>query len=114
LGFLAGRGMGPLALAFGKIHEVGYGFGRVFFEEAANDVAFTGFKGGVESGLAGHEVLSVVGGFSCVNALFSNRLATADSRVGCLYLSQFGVAGALGALAAAGFAGLAAAGAAVP
>jgi hypothetical protein len=37
-GFLARRGMRPLALAFGEFHKVGYGFGRIFFEEAADDV----------------------------------------------------------------------------
>ena len=57
--FLAGRGMRPLALAFGKFHKVGYGFGRVLFKEPTDDVAFAGFKRRIQSGLPSHEILSV-------------------------------------------------------
>src|SRR5258708_15972539 len=76
-GFLARRGMRPLALAFGEFHKVGYGLGRIFFEETADDVAFSGFKRCVESGLAGHGFLSgsslVVNRCSFVQALSRSR-----------------------------------------
>src|SRR6202030_138482 len=76
-GFLARRGMRPLALTFGEFHKVGYGFGRVFFEEAADDIAFAGFKRGVESGLAGHGILSEsVVGRLVVSRWPVNRLAS--------------------------------------
>ena len=52
--FLAADRVGPLALAFGEVGEVGYGFGRFFFEEAADDGAFTGIEYGVGTGLTGH------------------------------------------------------------
>jgi hypothetical protein len=46
--------MRPLTLAFGKFGEVGDSLGRIFFEQAACNVSFAGFKGGIESGLASH------------------------------------------------------------
>jgi hypothetical protein len=42
--------MRPLAFAFGEFHKVGYGFWRVFFEEAADDSSFGRVKNGVGSG----------------------------------------------------------------
>jgi hypothetical protein len=50
--------MRPLALALGEFHKVGYGFWCIFFKEAADNVSFAGFKRGIESGLAGHGILS--------------------------------------------------------
>src|SRR5260370_40010018 len=46
--------MRPLPLAFGKLGEVGDSLGRIVFEQAACNVSFAGFKGGIESGLASH------------------------------------------------------------
>ena len=40
-------GMCPLALAFGEVDEVGYGFRGVLFKQAANDVALGSIENGV-------------------------------------------------------------------
>src|SRR6266581_1080900 len=45
---LSGGGMRPLTLAFGKFGEVGDSLGRIFFEQAACNVSFACFKGGIE------------------------------------------------------------------
>src|ERR1700690_4327060 len=47
--------MSPIAFALGEFGEVGDGFGRVFFKQAADDRAFAGFEDGIGSGCAGHE-----------------------------------------------------------
>jgi hypothetical protein len=75
--FLSRRGMGPLALALREFHEIGNSFGRLFIEEAADDVAFAGFECGVESGLARHRVLSEVSLVVCDAA--ANNVAAVSS-----------------------------------
>ncbi len=56
---LAADRVGPLAFAFGEFGEVGYGFGRFFFEEAADDGAFRSIDDGVSTGLTRHGFLSI-------------------------------------------------------
>src|SRR5437764_9103850 len=46
--------MRQLTLAFGKINEVLHRLGRIFVEQAADDLAFAAVEYGVGSGLAGH------------------------------------------------------------
>ena len=58
VGFLAGGGVLPFALALGEIDKIGDGLGGILFEETANNVAFAGFKHGIGSGCAGHSLPS--------------------------------------------------------
>ena len=51
---LAAHRMGPVTLALGQFDKVGYGFGRFFFKEAADDSSFGGIKDGIGAGLARH------------------------------------------------------------
>src|SRR5579871_5896782 len=53
--FFARRGMRPLALAFRKFHKIGHRLWCLFFKQPAHDVSFRGLKGGIKSGLTGHE-----------------------------------------------------------
>src|SRR5258706_692807 len=102
--------MCPLALAFGKFHKVGYRLGSFFVEEAAYDVAFAGFKGCIESGLARHGFLSKV--------VVSRWSLVVHHWPGCLVERYFGAAGGFVGVAAAGLfacvAGLASGPAAAP
>ena len=106
---LAAHGVGPLALAFGKIDEVGYGFGRFLFEEAADDGAFRSIDDGVSTGLTGHWVLSFI---RCEGKMPSRQ--PARRRVARYFGAVAGAAGFFAAgLAAVAACGLAA-GAAPP
>src|SRR5260370_14307658 len=60
VGFLAGGGVLPFALALGEVDKIRDGLGCILFEQAANDVAFAGFKNGIGSGCAGHSLLELL------------------------------------------------------
>ena len=57
---LAADGVGPLPFALGELDKVFYRLGRVFFEEAADDLTFTGVDDGIGSWITGHEELLVL------------------------------------------------------
>ncbi len=83
---LAADGVGPLPFTLGELDKVFYRLGRVFFEEAADDLTFTGVNDGIGSWITGHEELLVLVSF------------------------YWGMGGAAGALAGATGAGTAGAG----
>src|SRR6185312_6750617 len=102
---LAADRVGPLALAFGEFGEVGYGFGRFFFEEAADDGAFSSIDDGVSTGLTGHWVLS----FSrCEGKMPSRQPARRRRYFGAVAGAAGFFAAGLAAVAACGLAAAAA------
>src|SRR5204862_6873173 len=53
--FLSVDRMSPLAFPFGKLGEIRDSFGRIFFEEAADDCSFCSIEDGVSAGLTWHQ-----------------------------------------------------------
>ena len=51
---LVADGMRPFALAFGEVDEVCDRLGRLFLEEACDNLAFAGVEDGISSGFTGH------------------------------------------------------------
>src|SRR5258708_546541 len=96
----------PLFGAFGEADEVGYGVGRVLFEELTDDGAFGGFECRVGSWLGWHFGVLLTGWFGLIDARAGKQLryVRGGQRV---YLGGAGAAGvAVGVAGAAGSGGV--------